>query len=938
MLVTMLTVCDSVLCIAGLQQWRDHSQKAIQRSNASTISVQKAKQYCTAKALLAWHALTIQHCNARTAYSARALMTFVLQQWRFNAIAEAAARDSRVVAAVAKAHSKVAAQCFAQWHRYTTLQRLVQQAAAVACISQQRRSVTIAYKHWLHTAKVAVVHNTALIADVRRRSNTRLLYTVVRDWRRVTAVCRAARLTEKAFAAWQVAAVAQCTARQQLNTKAITVYSSRLQQRCLLAWSSWLAQLRALQHTAALVTATIQRQRTAVVLQQWRAAASVAVDRDAVLIARIQQRVGLRMLRTVLQQWRQLTCVLLPQARVAVAFRAWQISAGTQRCTRATLCDTAVKAHNSKQLQQCLTAWYSWLQQRKTVRRAAAAVIRCINKHCCGSAWKQWRALAAQQSARYAALTATMQQRIALRTLRTVLYSWRQLTRALVTQARLAAAFSAWQLSVATQVTCRSTACATAVTQHARKLQQQCFKVWQQWLAEQLQAVTVVDLQHAALVSRMQKRSAGRSAHAVLSAWWRVTVADVAYCQRLKQRFLLQWCRYTAARSAQAQRLHLACTHLRLRELGYGLTALKRWQLQRAQRKFHSATAAAKVQQHAVHRRAVAVTHAMRFWRSEAAAQQRLAEYLTQRQSRQLRYALRRMKARCAHGRVTQRSALQAHCNKVKSSAVMTWRHVVSHRANVRNLSAQQYKLTLLVRTLRQWCTTVNSTKHQRQQLVAAAQAHVAYSERTASHCCKRAVQQWHQHAQARAFAKEHHTTAAAHSRRALLVKTLQRWLQYVQQQCTLRLAEAHHSTTAARAALCRWQKLQQQARHFRLGSTADLLRLYTGLRRWAVYSAEQSQFRTRCTEGAQKQLIVQQQRALALWRARVVTAVDCRSRCERAVGEAQQLWLQRGLRKWCVQCKLIAQQQRDSGLGSIKAQSERGAAALLALQQRRLR
>jgi hypothetical protein len=937
----MLTVCDSVLCIAGLQQWRDHSQKAIQRSHASTISVHKAKQYCTAKALLAWHALTVQRCNARTAYSARALLTSVLQQWRCNAEEETSARDRTVAAAVARAHQKARAQCFAQWHQYTALQRLTQQAAAVACTSMQRRSVTMTFKHWLQAAKVAILHDAALIDDLRRCSNTRLLHSVVRDWRRVTVVCRAARLTEKAFAAWQSAAVTQCTARQQLDTKAITVYSSRLKQRCFMACSTWLTQRRALQHIAALATATVQRNRTAVVLLQWRTAASVAVKRDTVLVARIQQRVWLRLLHTVLLQWRQLTRVLLSQARVAVAFRAWQISAQSQRCTRAALYDVVVKAHNSKQLQQCLIAWRSWLQQRKTVRRAAAAVTRCINKHCCGSVWKQWRALAAQQSTRYAALISSMQQRIALRTLRTVLYSWRQLIRALVTQARLAAAFSAWQLNASAQLTCRSTACATAVTQHARQLQQQCFAAWQQWLAERLQAVTVIDLQHAALVSRMRKRSAERSAHAVFYAWWRVTQADVVYRQRLTQRFLLQWCRYTAACSAQAQRLQLACTHLRLRELGYGLTALKRWQLQRVQHKIQCATAAAKLLQHAVHRRAVAVIQALRFWRSEVVAQQRLAEYVTQRQLQQLRYTLQRMKARCAHGRITQRSALQAHFNKVKLSAMVTWRHVMSHRANVRNLSTQQYKLTLQVRALRQWCTAVNSAKHQRQRLLVAAQAHVAYSERTASSdCCKRAVQHWHQHAQARALAKEQYTTAVAHSRRALLVKTLQRWSHYVQQQCTLRLAEAHHSTTAARAALCRWQKLQQQARHFRLGSTAaaDLLRLYTGLRRWAVRSVTQSQFRFRSAERAHARLHAQQQQALALWRARAVTAINCRNRCGTAVTRAQQLRLQRGVKQWCVQCKLIAQKQRDSGLGSVKDQLDRAMAALSTLQHRRLR
>eukprot|EP00953_Heterococcus_sp_UTEX-ZZ885_P011477 6648-Heterococcus_DN1.PRE.1 len=805
----------------------------------------------------------------------------------------------------------------------------------------QRRCVKIAFEHWLHAAKVAVLHDTALIADVRRRCNVRLLHTVVRDWHRVTIVCRAARLTEKAFAAWQVAAVAQCTAGQQLNTKAITVYSSRLQQRCLLAWSSWLAQRRALQHTAKLVTATVQRQRTAVVLQQWRTAASVAVQRDAVLMARIQQRVRLRVLHTVLQQWRQLTCVLLSQARVAVAFRAWEMSAQSQRCTRDALYDAVVKAHNSKQLQQCLTAWCSWSQQRKTVRRAAAAVTRCINKHCCGSAWEQWQALAAQQAARYTVLTTTMQQRIALRTMRTVVCSWRQLTHRLITQAHLAAAFSAWQLNALTQFSVRSTACATAVTQHARQLQQQCFIAWQQWLAERLQAVTVIDLQHAALVSRMRKRSAEQSAQAVLSAWWRVTVVDVAYCQRLKQRFLLQWCRYTTARGAQAQRLQLACAHMRVRALSYGVTALKRWLLQRVQHKIQHATAATKLQQHAVHRKAVAAIQALRFWRSEGIAQQRLAEYITQRQLLQLRYALQRMKAGCADGRVTQRRVLLAHFDKVKLSALVTWRHVAHYGASVRNLSTQLYKLALLVRALRQWCTTVNSTKHQRQRLLAAAQAHVAHSESAAStDCCKRAVQQWHQHAQARVLTKEQYTTAAAHSRRALLVKTLQRWSHYVQQQCTLRLAEAHYSAAAARAALCRWQKLQQQGRHFRLGSTAaaDLLRLYTGLRRWAVYSAEQSQFRSRCTERTQACSRAQQQQALVLWRARAVTAVSCRTRCETAVTRAQQLRLQRGVKQWCVQCKVIAQKQRVSGLGSVKDQLDRAMAALSTLQHRRLR
>eukprot|EP00953_Heterococcus_sp_UTEX-ZZ885_P003426 2375-Heterococcus_DN1.PRE.2 len=781
----------------------------------------------------------------------------------------------------------------------------------------QRRCVKIAFEHWLHAAKVAVLHDTALIADVRRRCNVRLLHTVVRDWHRVTIVCRAARLTEKAFAAWQVAAVAQCTAGQQLNTKAITVYSSRLQQRCLLAWSSWLAQRRALQHTAKLVTATVQRQRTAVVLQQWRTAASVAVQRDAVLMARIQQRVGLRVLHTVLQQWRQSTCALLSHARVAVAFRGWQLNAETQQCKRSALCDTAVMAHYSTMLQQCLIAWRSWLQQRKTVRRGAAAVTRCINKHCCGSVWKQWRALAAQQTARYTVLTTTMQQRTVLRTKRTVLYSWRQLTRALVTQARLAAAFSAWQVKASTQFTVRSAAGDSAVRHYARKLQQQCFAAWQQWLAERLQAATAVDVQHAALVSRMRKRSAERSARAVFSAWWRVTVADVAHRQRLKQRCLLQWRRYTAARGAQAQR----------------------WQLRRVQHKIQCATAATKLQQHAVNRKAVAVIQALRFWRSEGTAQQRLAEYVTQQQLLQLRYALRRIKARCAHGRVTQRRALQAHFNKVKISAVVTWRHVAICRTNVRTLSTRQHKRTVLVAALNQWCLTVNSAKHQRQQLLAA-QAHVAHSERNASDCCKRAVQQWHQHAQARAFAKQHYTTAAAHSRRALLVKTLQRWLQYVQQQCTLRLAEAHHSTTAARAALCRWQKPQQQARHFRLGSTAaaDLLRLYTGLRRWAVCSVTQRQFRMRCAERAQAYSRAQQQQALALWRAHTVTAADCRTRCERAVARGQQLRLQRSVKKWCVQCKVIAQKQRVSGLGSVKDQLDRAMAALSTLQHRRLR
>jgi hypothetical protein len=924
-----------------LQQWRKHSREAIKRSAANAASELKAEQYCTAQVLLAWHALTVLRIEARMAQSALTLMKSVFNKWRSVAEAQSAARSTTVTAAVAKLQSRALARCFVQWYRYTGLQRSAQQAAAVACTSMQRRSLTIAFKHWMCTAKSAVVHDAALIAGMHRRSQARVLHTAVRDWRRVTVVCDAVKRTARAFAAWQSAAVAQYTARQLCKANASILYRNRLQQQCFLAWNTWLAQRRALQHAAALMTTSVQQQRTATALQQWRAAASAAVEHDTVLIARIQQRIGLRILRTVLQQWRQLTHVLMSHARVAAAFSAWQASVAAQQCTRSALCDAAVTAHNCKQLQQCFTACCSWQQQRKTVRRAAAAVTSCINKHCCGSMLKQWRALTAQQTARYAALISAMQRRTALRTMRTVVHNWRQLTRTLVTQACLAAAFSVWQSSATKQIAQRSTAYDTAVKAHSAKLQQQCFTEWQQWLAVRSQAAAAASLQHEVLVCRMQKRSAERSIHAVFSAWWRVTQADVAYRQHLKRRCVLQWRRYRAARRAHAERLGLANVHLKLCKLSCGLTAFKRWRLRRAQHEVQYASVSAELLQHAVHRRAVAVTAAVRFWRSEAVVQQRLAEYVTQQQLQQLQYALQCMKARCAHGGVKQLSALQTHFNKVKLSAVRTWRHVVTRRSHGRSVAIQQYKQTLLTAALQQWCASVSSAKHQHQQLLAAAQAHVLYSERTAtSDRCQRAIRQWRQHAQACALARSQNVTAAAHHRRAVLTQTLRKWLHYVQAQCTLQRADAHYSTAAAHAALRRWHKLQQQACHLRFGSTAaaDLLRLYTGLRRWAVYSTKKGQFRTRCAERAQSRLHAQQQRALVLWRARTATAVESRKRCDRAVGSAQQLRLQRGVRKWCTQCKLIVQKQRDSGLGSLKEQSDRKAAALLTLQQWGLR